>query len=186
MTAKKIPPPELVSRIYRNGECDTWEKVAAFLATYGPAHSGAYWRLIETGEIKRPHWRSINTLRAAQDPPLDPLTPGIEYAAESGAQFAVLIDDTPDTALLVDLGGRAPGAVSVKTSDSPLSQISKRPTSRISTLTVRKRRTSRTKISYSVELGAEMQKMRGELGESWEEFGWASFEARQKELADET
>ena len=177
-----MTPAELASLVYRNSECGTWEKVEAFLFKHGPTHSGSYWRLVATGEIKKPNWRSVNTLRAAQKPPLDPLTPSIEYALESGAIYAVQVDDDPDTALLVNLNGRAPGAVSVRTSDAPLSQVEERPTSRISRITKRKKRTPRSKISYSMGLGAEMQQLRDELDENWEKFRRACFEARKREL----
>ena len=177
-----MTPSDLVMSVFNNGECGTWEKVARFLAEYGPAHVGAYWRLIAVGEIKKPNWRSVNTLRLAQNPPLPPLAPSIEYAVESGAQYAIQADDEPDTALLVNLEGRAPESISIKTADIPLPQATERPAARISAGLARKRRAPRCKISYSAELGQEMQELRKKLGESWEEFGRACFEARLREL----
>ena len=42
----------------------------------------------------------------------------------------------------------------------------------------------RGNVSYTISLWNSMQKLRRDLGESWEEFGQASLDARKRELRD--
>ena len=162
-----------------------WAEIAALCKKHGADHGADYWRQIARGDIKRPHWRSINALRRAQEPPLPDLAPGIEYAAECGVTVAIQVDDHPDAALLVDLRGRAPHDVSVHTDGVPLAEATGRPASNISALTSRRTQDTRKSVHPYTEDWEAGNLERLRLGLTWPAMVHLWREKYEKEEASE-
>ena len=176
--------PDAAALVTALREGRTWQQVAALLKRHGSDHAGSYWQLVEQGEIKRPNWRAVNALRAAQDPPLPPLTPGIEYALESGARYAIQVDDDPDAALLVDLQGRAPASVRIRTNGAPVTEIERRPQSHISALTSTESARDRGGIAIERGLWLRLRELKIRQNWTWDQMLERAHELMRREYGE--
>ena len=95
----------------RNG--GAWEAVAETLRECGCDHPRNYWRKVSLG-LFVPGWRELDALRVANGLPAGGPPPA-DLVRDCGVSQAVQLHANPDTALLVDLEGKSPVSVAIRT-----------------------------------------------------------------------
>jgi hypothetical protein len=144
----------------------TWEGVALLLAEHGADCTKATWWKVANGQ-QAATLEQVNAIRAAHDlPPVPPMP--ADVVRKSGVQRVVVMSDSPDLALLVDVQGKMPRSITIRLSEDGIDESVTVPASFVTAVTSPQRRAARGGLTVRRDVWEKLRAAKIRHGLNWD------------------